>query len=64
MEGRDAILRDLGRAERWDGVNCPWFNQAGCIVLHLGQGNPKHRHRLRSGRIESNHEKDLGLLVD
>jgi len=62
MEGRDAIPRDLARAERWGRVNCLWFNQAGCIVLHLCQGNPKHR--LGNGWIVSNHEKDLGLLVD
>ncbi|PKU41606.1 hypothetical protein llap_8105 [Limosa lapponica baueri] len=38
-------------------------NQAECKVLHLGHGNPKHKHRLSGGWIESSpEEKDLELV--
>ncbi|GAB0177578.1 triadin [Grus japonensis] len=60
LEGRDTTQRDLDRLERWVRANLMKFNKAKCEVLHLGQGNPKHKYRLGDEWIE----KDLGVLVD
>ncbi|KAK4817866.1 hypothetical protein QYF61_001676 [Mycteria americana] len=62
----ETLLRHMENKECW------WireeqlmFNKAKCKVLHIGQGNPKHKYRLGGEWIESSpEEKGLGVLVD
>lgn len=61
------IHRDLDRLKRWDCVQSLMkFNKTKCNILHLGQGKPKHKHRLGEGEWIKNspQEKDFGVLVD
>jgi len=65
LEGRDSMLRDLHRLERWVLANLMKFTKAKCKALHMGRGNPKHKYRLGGKQIESSpKEKDLWVLVD
>ncbi|KAF4798766.1 hypothetical protein TURU_062332 [Turdus rufiventris] len=46
-------------------MNLLKFKKAKCKVLHLSQGNPKHKYRLDREWIETRSgEKDLGVLVE
>jgi len=65
IERRDGIQRDLDMLERCAHVNLIKINKAKCKVLHLIQGNPKHRYRLGGEWLENSHdEKDLGMSVE
>ena len=58
--------RDPDRLERWACVNLMKFNRAKCKVLHVGQGNPKHKDRLGGEWVESSPEEKVlvGVLVE
>jgi len=64
LEERDGIQKDLDRLERWACANLMKISEAKCKVLHMGQHNPKHKHRLGGEWIESSPEKELRVLVD
>ena len=65
LQVRDAIQRDLDRLERWAHANLMKFNRAKNKILHLGQGNLKHRYRVGREWLESSaEEKDLRVSVD
>jgi len=64
LEGRGDIERYLDRLEEWAYVILMKFNKVKYKVLHLGQGNPKHKDSLCTGWVKSRPEKVLRVLVD
>ena len=63
LEGRDVPSRGTLRGfQMWTGANLMKFNKSKCKVLHMGQGNPKHKYSLGNEWIESSpEEKDLAM---
>jgi len=59
LEGRDAMQRDLDRLEMWACVNRVKFNKAKCKLLHVGQGNLKHKYRLGGEWLKSSPEEKV-----
>lgn len=53
LEGRDAIHSNLDRLERCASVNLWKLNKAKCEVLHLDQGNLKHKYCLGRDRLRA-----------
>ena len=64
LEGRDAIQKDLDGLRRWTHANLMKFKMVKCKVLHLGQGNPKHKYILSGEWLESSPEEDLRVSAD
>jgi len=65
LQGQDVVQRNLDRLERRACANHMKLNKAKCKVLHVRQGNAKHKHRLGRECLEGSLvEKDLGVLVD
>lgn len=62
LEGR---MPSRGTLTGLRGENSINFNKTKCEVLHLGEGNPKHKYRLGGDHMESSsEEKHLGVLID
>ncbi|RMC04306.1 hypothetical protein DUI87_19125 [Hirundo rustica rustica] len=57
LEGRGDFQRDLDRLEMWASANFMKFSKAKSKVLHLGQGNSKHKYSLGREWIESSSEE-------
>jgi len=45
LDRRDATQRNPNRFERWACANLRKIIKVKCKVLHLGQGDPKHKYR-------------------
>ena len=64
-QDRQEMQEDLERlsewAEKWEMA----FNVEKCKVMHVGKKNPKHEYEMNGKKlIETEEEKDLGIIVD
>lgn len=63
MEGQAAIHREQDKLEKWAHFRkLMKSNRSGCMVLHLGQGNPRHKQRVGK-ELDSSPEEDLEVPV-
>ena len=56
---------DLNSLESWSHKRQLPFNAAKCKVMHFGYSNPKRAYEMNNVILEtSDHEKDLGVIID
>lgn len=60
LEGSDTIQKDLGKLEKRAHAEFMKFGQAKYKALNMGQGNPKHKHKLDNDWIEQPYGEGLG----
>lgn len=52
LEGQDVLQRDVDRSKHWAVLNGMKFTESKCCILHLGQGNAKHKYKLGKEQLE------------
>ena len=64
-DGDNTIQIDLNSLESWSHKWQLPFNAAKCKVMHFGYSNPKREYEMNNVILEtSDHEKDLGVIID
>ena len=64
-EGPVSLQTDLDSLVEWSDLWQLPFNSDKCHSMHLGYNNPNHVYHMGDKQLDqSNHEKDLGVLID
>ena len=64
-DGDNTMQIDLNTLESWSHKWKLPFNAAKCKVMHFGYSNPKRAYEMNNMILEtSDHEKDLGVIID
>ena len=64
-DGDNTMQIDLNSLESWSHKWHLPFNAAKCKVMHFGYSNPKRAYEMNNVILEtSDHEKDLGVIID